>query len=106
MLRILFRQRRPPNPAYLIELANADLKFGGIQCAQPFLHNAIELSKDAAQRDPYAHGEGSRALHPQKNSLAPENTHGYKPRTQIKCNKTAPRDERLRQPRRFHPTQN
>jgi tetratricopeptide (TPR) repeat protein len=39
------------NPAYLIELANAHLKFGAVQRAQPFLHKAMELSKDAAQRD-------------------------------------------------------
>ena len=39
------------NPTYLIELANAHLKFGSIQRAQPFLRKAMELSKDAAQRD-------------------------------------------------------
>ena len=39
------------NPTYLIELANVHLKFGSVQRAQPFLRKAMELSKDAAQRD-------------------------------------------------------
>jgi tetratricopeptide (TPR) repeat protein len=38
-------------PAYLIDLANVHLKYNSVPRARAFLRKALELSKDAAQRD-------------------------------------------------------
>ena len=39
------------DPAYLLDIANVHLKHDSVQRARPFLRRALELSKDAGQRD-------------------------------------------------------